>query len=144
MKTFIQKIFVLSLCLAFSALTISLSLPRVPQGFAADSAVQEKDLGTSSSPTNATDAGVQATQEKGGIYKVGRGFKTAGRGMKKGFVKTGHGFKWLGGKIKRFFTGEKENKETAENTVTQDSKNSKLDHIGDDAQQAPTPSDAHN
>lgn len=55
--------------------------------------------------------------KKGGIYVVGRGFKTAGSEMEKGFkaagrgiVKggkaTGHGFKKAGGAIKGFFTGE--------------------------------------
>ncbi|HKY64156.1 MAG TPA: hypothetical protein VJR29_12140 [bacterium] len=55
--------------------------------------------------------------KKGGIYVVGRGFKTAGSEMEKGFkaagrgiVKggkaTGRGFKKAGGAIKGFFTGE--------------------------------------
>jgi len=55
--------------------------------------------------------------KKGGIYVVGRGFKTAGSEMEKGFkaagrgiVKggkaTGRGFKKAGGAIKNFFTGE--------------------------------------
>jgi len=55
--------------------------------------------------------------KKGGIYAVGRGFKTAGSEMEKGFkaagdgiVKggkaTGRGFKKAGGAIKGFFTGE--------------------------------------
>ena len=55
--------------------------------------------------------------KKGGIYAVGRGFKTAGGEMEKGFkaagrgiVKggkaTGRGFKKAGGAIKNFFTGE--------------------------------------
>lgn len=57
------------------------------------------------------------TGKKGGIYVVGRGFKTAGTEMEKGFkaagrgiVKggkaTGRGFKKAGGAIKNFFTGE--------------------------------------
>ncbi len=57
------------------------------------------------------------TGKKGGIYVVGRGFKTAGSEMEKGFkaagrgiVKggkaTGRGFKKAGGAIKGFFTGE--------------------------------------
>ncbi len=55
--------------------------------------------------------------QKGGIYTVGRafksaggsmekGFKAAGRGIKKGMIKTGHGFKKAGSSIKNFFTGE--------------------------------------
>ena len=58
--------------------------------------------------------------KKGGIYAVGRGFKTAGGEMEKGFkaagrgiVKggkaTGRGFKKAGGAIKNFFTGESGN-----------------------------------
>ena len=65
---------------------------------------QEKPIGGSSG-------------EKGGIYVVGRGFKTAGSEMEKGFkaagngiVKggkaTGRGLKKAGGSIKNFFTGE--------------------------------------
>ena len=57
------------------------------------------------------------TGKKGGIYVVGRGFKTAGSEMEKGFkaagkgiVKggkaTGRGFKKAGGAVKDFFTGE--------------------------------------
>lgn len=55
--------------------------------------------------------------KKGGIYAVGRGFKTAGSEMEKGFkaagrgiVKggkaTGRGFQKAGGAVKGFFTGE--------------------------------------
>jgi len=66
--------------------------------------------------------------EKGGIYVVGRGFKTAGKTMEGGFVTAGHGmekgfkaaghgikkggqatgrgFKKAGGSIKNFFTGD--------------------------------------
>ena len=55
--------------------------------------------------------------KKGGIYVVGRGFKTAGSEMEKGFKAAGHGivkggkatgrgFKKAGGAIKNFFTGE--------------------------------------
>lgn len=66
--------------------------------------------------------------EKGGIYVVGRAFKTTGHTMKDGFVAAGHGmekgfkaaghgikkggqatgrgFKKAGGSIKNFFTGE--------------------------------------
>ena len=63
--------------------------------------------------------------KKGGIYVVGRGFKTAGHGMEKGFkaagrgiVKggkaTGRGFKKAGGSIKNFFTGETGDKDKKE------------------------------
>jgi hypothetical protein len=59
--------------------------------------------------------------KKGGIYVVGRGFKTAGKEMEKGFkaagrgiVKggkaTGRGFKKAGGAVKDFFTGESDDK----------------------------------
>jgi hypothetical protein len=59
------------------------------------------------------------TGEKGGIYVVGRafksaghsmgeGFKAAGRGIKKGGVATGHAFQKAGHSIKNFFTGEKD------------------------------------
>ncbi len=55
--------------------------------------------------------------QKGGIYVVGRGFKTAGHGMEQGFKAAGRGivkggkatgraFKKAGGSIKNFFTGE--------------------------------------
>jgi len=55
--------------------------------------------------------------EKGGIYTVGRGFKTAGGAMEGGFKTAGHGivkggkatghaFKKAGGAVKNFFTGE--------------------------------------
>ena len=56
--------------------------------------------------------------EKGGIYVVGRGFKTAGHEMKEGFKAAGRGiekggkaagrgFKKAGHEIHDFFTGEK-------------------------------------
>lgn len=59
--------------------------------------------------------------KKGGIYTVGRGFKTAGSEMEKGFkaagrgiVKggkaTGRGFQKAGGAVKGFFTGESDDK----------------------------------
>lgn len=58
--------------------------------------------------------------QKGGIYVVGRGFKTAGGEMEKGFKTAGHGivkggkatghaFKKAGGAIHDFFTGESGN-----------------------------------
>ncbi len=60
--------------------------------------------------------------EKGGIYVVGRGFKTAGhemgegfkaagKGIKKGGKATGRAFKKAGGSVKDFFTGEKSDEE---------------------------------
>ncbi|MCE9625453.1 MAG: hypothetical protein K8R69_08400 [Deltaproteobacteria bacterium] len=59
--------------------------------------------------------------QKGGIYVVGRGFKTAGSEMEKGFQAAGHGivkggkatghaFKKAGGAVKGFFTGEPSDK----------------------------------
>ena len=59
--------------------------------------------------------------QKGGIYVVGRGFKTAGSEMEKGFKTAGHGivkggkatghaFKKAGGAVKDFFTGETNDK----------------------------------
>ena len=76
----------------------------------------ESQASHSSSPGAA--AGKQAGQ-KGGIYVVGRGFKTAGHEMKEGFKAagrgiekggkaTGHAFKKAGHSIKNFFTGEKD------------------------------------
>ncbi len=58
--------------------------------------------------------------QKGGIYVVGRGFKTAGGAMESGFKTAGHGivkggkatghaFKKAGGAIHDFFTGESGN-----------------------------------
>ena len=57
--------------------------------------------------------------QKGGIYVVGRGFKSAGHGMEKGFKAagrgiekggkaTGHAFQKAGHATKNFFTGEKD------------------------------------
>jgi hypothetical protein len=40
-----------------------------------------------------------------------KGFKAAGRGIKKGGQATGSAFKKAGGSIKNFFTGEKNEKE---------------------------------
>ena len=146
MKNFIRKTLAFSLCLAFASLSFSLSIFHVPQAFAGDSTVQEKNLTASGSQdsSSATDAGASSVEQKGGIYKVGRGFKTAGSGMKKGFVKAGHGFSWLGHKFKNFFTGKSDNKETAENTITPSSQKSHLDQVGDDPQQSQTATDAKN
>lgn len=70
--------------------------------------------------------------QKGGIHKVGRAFKKAGRGIKKGFVATGRAFKKAGKSIKGAFVGEK---------TGDDSQNSKpnpsLDHRGDEAETQP-------
>lgn len=77
---------------------------------------------SSSSKNESSDKPIGGnTGEKGGIYVVGRGFKTAGhemeggfkaagRGIKKGGQATGHAFQKTGTSIKNFFTGEKSDK----------------------------------
>lgn len=96
------------------ALFVLLSLPFASGGFAASPAPEPKQ--TQSHSEVGKKAGAQAGQ-KGGIYVVGRGFKTAGHEMKEGFKTAGRGiekggkaagrgFKKAGHEIKGFFTGE--------------------------------------
>ena len=64
---------------------------------------------TESQPHTTTHKSVGASvgahegHKKGGIYKVGRGFKYAGHEMKEGFKSAGH-------HIKNFFTGKEDSK----------------------------------
>lgn len=102
-----MKRLTLILLVIFGMSQFSLSLPAAESGdgkAVAQDAQEEKPVGGESG-------------KKGGIYVVGRGFKTAGSEMEKGFkaagrgiVKggkaTGRGFKKAGGAIKNFFTGE--------------------------------------
>ncbi|MFO1518190.1 MAG: hypothetical protein U1F57_00775 [bacterium] len=102
---------------------------------AADSKVQEKDLkGSSDSISSSSSIESPPKEQKGGIYKVGRAFKKAGRGIKKGFVATGHAFKKVGSTIKNTFTGEKSNPEAPpEKSKEVEAKGSRLDHVGEEA-----------
>jgi hypothetical protein len=145
MRIKIVKILTISSCLFFASLSGHSLIMQVPRAFAGDPQVQEKDLGSSpsveaSSPS--MDPSTSSNYQKGGVFKVGRAFKTAGHSTKKGFSKVGHAFTWLGGKIKRTFTGEKEEKQTAQNTITQNPKSSNLDQVGESPENSST--DARN
>ena len=140
MKKLIKKLS-LFVCLAIASFSFNVLLIQAPRTFAADSQVQEKDLGASGNREEApstSDASMQSGQQKGGIFKVGRAFKTAGRTTKKGFAKVGNAFKWFGGKVKRTFTGETSENQTAENTAIQNTKGSQLDRVGEEPEKTAT------
>ena len=140
MKSSLKKIS-LFVCFIFASFTFTALLAQSQGAFAANSKVQEKDLsssGNSDANSATTDASAQSAPQKGGVFKVGRAFKTAGHSTKNGFLKVGSAFKWLGGKIKRTFTGESDEKQTAQNTVTQSPKGSNLDRVGEDPQNTAT------
>jgi len=60
---------------------------------------------TSSHKSVGARVGAHEGHKKGGIYKVGRGFKYAGHEMKAGFKSAGH-------HIKNFFTGKHDPKKS--------------------------------
>jgi hypothetical protein len=120
----------------FIALTLfffSFCLVRSEQVWSESSAVQEKSV----SDSNQTEERTEAHPKKGGIYKVGRAFKTAGHGIKKGGIAAGHGikkgakatghaFEKAGSSIKHTFTGESKPEDK-----------SKLDHVGEKSESHP-------
>jgi len=129
----------LTLTFIFSLFAFSILLPPpVPSA----AVIEERDLKettpeTKPSPSAQTAPATQPSaqkeepqqEQKGGIYKMGRAFKKAGGGIKKGFLATGRAFKKAGRSIKGAFVGEK---------TSDDPKPSpSLDHRGDEPETQP-------
>ncbi len=98
---------------------------------ASNSSVQEKNI-PDSQPSTQSELQQERSDQKGGVYSVGREFKEAGQEIKKGGTEVGKFFTKVGRSVKSFFTGEKENNN--QNSPQQSpAKSDPLDHRGDDA-----------
>jgi hypothetical protein len=140
-KKILLKAAGLNLIFALVFFSFSTVLPR-PSG----ASFQERDLKDESAETRpapstqpsaasaTTQPSVQKSEgekeEKGGIYKVGRAFKKAGQGIKKGFLATGRAFKKVGSSIKGAFVGERPSDQTIQKP--------NLDHVGDEPESQPS------
>ena len=126
----------------FVLVSVSLFSPSLSRSqSAAVPPIQEKDLKepsvTESRPQGAPESqsSIQGEQ-KGGIYKVGRVFKSAGRGIKKGFFATGRAFQKVGSSIKGAFVGERPSDQGTHTNQTNQKPN--LDHVGDEPESQPS------
>ena len=101
-----------------------------PFGWASNSSVQEKNL-SDSQPSTQNELQPQRSDEKGGIYSVGREFREAGEELKAGGAEVGKFFTKVGRSVKSFFTGEKEsNNQSSSQQLPV--KSDPLDHRGDE------------
>ncbi len=97
---------------------------------ASNSLVQEKNI-PDSQPSTQSELQQEKSDQKGGVYSVGREFKEAGQEIKTGGAEVGKFFTKVGRSVKSFFTGEKENNN--QNSSQQSpAKSDPLDHRGDD------------
>jgi len=85
----------LSISILFFFLTLGAPFPS--------GAAESQPQGSSTHKSVGAKVGAHEGHKKGGIYKVGRGFKYAGHEMKAGFKSAGH-------HIKNFFTGKEDPK----------------------------------
>lgn len=99
-------------------------------GLASNSSVQEKNL-PDSRPSTQNELQPEQSDQKGGVYSVGREFKEAGKEIKTGGEEIGKFFTRVGRSVKGFFTGESSGNN--QNDSKQAPKSDPLDHRGDDA-----------
>ncbi len=98
--------------------------------FAGEAKVEEKNLQATSSAETREQVSSEP-QQKGGVYTVGRAFKTAGESIKSGFAKVGDAFKKAGSSIKGAFIAKKPEDKAKQ---PEEGRNEKplLDHRGDE------------
>ncbi len=100
-------------------------------GLASNSSVQEKNI-PDSQPSTQNELQQEKSDQKGGVYSVGREFKEAGQEIKTGGAEVGKFFTKVGRSVKSFFTGEKENN-NQNSSQPLPAKSDPLDHRGDEA-----------